>query len=130
MNKFSNILVIWFLFLAIGCSALNPKPKEDRVAARAQERLDALVGGDFEEAYAYLSPGYRGSVPFHAYRPKIAGASNWLEAAVDDVSCESEESCVVTTKVTYQMQRIKLKNTRPFKEKWIYIGGEWWYYPQ
>ena len=125
-----NIVIsIVLLFLAACTTTVNNLSSEERVKARSQERLDALVKKDFKKAYSYASPGYRANVQYHNHVSKVLGAKLWTAGVVDSVECEpSGDVCDVVVSVTYYFPQAKMKNTRPLKEKWIYIDEEWWIY--
>lgn len=126
MYKFMMVLSLLTLVVVSGCASLQ-RPPEEVVAERAQQRLDALVNHKPKIAYSYASPGYRASVPFEVHHPKIAGSNSWLGAKVKSVECE-EDVCTVRTLITYRLHGGKIENTRPMKEKWIKVDGQWWIY--
>jgi len=115
-----------------GCAGMSPgitkdTPPEEKqkiVAARAQERWDALIKGDVSGAYKYLSPGSRASTPFELYKAKIKPGM-WTQATVDKVACEAEV-CKVTIRITYDAKRMKGIET-PLLESWIIENGTPWY---
>lgn len=116
------------VLLFSGCATTPSGSKDDGIVKeRAQARLNALVAQDFKKAYSFASPGYRAGVSQVSHYPKFAGAANWIEAVVDKVDCVSD-SCDVSTSVTYELKRLGLKNTRPMKQQWIKINGQWWIY--
>ena len=122
--------LVFALFLLAGCSSIGtPKTAEELVAQRAQERLDALMVGNFEKAWEYTTPAFRQSSNISRYASRYVGVSNWTNAAVDKVACE-EEKCNVTISVTYQMVRPNIENTRPLNEVWITAGGDWYIYEE
>lgn len=128
-SKVASGLVL-ALFLLAGCSSIGtPKTAEELVAQRAQERLDAMMAGDFVEALEYTSRAYRQSATANQYRARYAGVGNWTKATVDRVACE-EERCNVTISVTYRMVRPNIENTRPLNEVWISTGGDWYIYEE
>jgi hypothetical protein len=114
--------------LLAGCASLSGKP-EDIVRARAQARWDALLKGDFERAYGYISPGGRAVVPYPTYRGRIGGAVTWKSAEVASVTCETLEKCSVQVKVTYlpAMHRSAIGTIeRHMEETWVVDAGQWW----
>ena len=113
--------------LVAGCSQEQAATPEERVTTRAQERLAALMAGDFAGALEYTTPTFRQSSSASAYRSRYGGVGNWTEATVEQVSCEPE-SCNVRVLVSYQMVRPRMENTRPLDEVWILAEGEWYIY--
>jgi hypothetical protein len=100
--------------------ASSPEAKRTAVLARADARGAALVRGDLDAAYAFLSEGSKAVisqdnfkrrmsiVPFTAYR-------------IDEASCEAE-TCKVKSKMTYDHRLIKGVTT-PITETWIVERG-------
>lgn len=115
-----------------GCAGLSsgitkdtpPEQKQKVVAARAQERWDALVKGDVSTAYTYLSPGSRASTSLDLYKAKVKPGL-WREAKVERAACEGEV-CQVTIRITYDAKRMKGIET-PLTETWIIENGTPWY---
>ena len=115
--------------LLAGC-AITPKKPEDAVRERAQARWDALLKGDFETAYTFISPGGRAAVPYRLYRGRIGGAATWQSAQVDSVTCETLEKCTVLVKVHIHapMRRARLGTIEAgVRETWLLEDGQWWF---
>lgn len=111
------------LLVAGGCAMLDSRPPEEIVKARAQLRWDALLKGDLDGAYGYLSPGSRAVNSADAYKSSIR-AGFWKAAAVEKVLC-SGESCEVQTQIEYVVRGSRVKT--PLAETWIRQQGNWWY---
>ena len=107
-----------------GCAALDSRPPEEVVKARAQQRWDALVKGDFKAAYEYLSPGSRAVLTPEGYASGLR-AGFWKAAAVDKVLCEKPDVCDTTTTIEYEFRGSRIKT--PLKETWIKEGSSWWF---
>ena len=103
---------------------LDNRPPEEIVKARAQQRWDALLKGDLDGAYGYLSPGSRAVNTADAYKASIR-AGFWKAAAVEKVLCGSEDSCEVQTQIEYVVRGSRVKT--PLAETWIRQQGNWWY---
>jgi len=112
------------LVLAAGCAQIAPQSPEIVVRERAQARWDALVKGDFEAAYGYLSPGSRQVESQAAY---IGGLRRgfWRTAKVDKVVCAGDQACEVEATIEYEFQGHLTKT--PLRESWVREGREWWY---
>ncbi|WP_409524922.1 hypothetical protein [Nitrincola sp. MINF-07-Sa-05] len=131
--KVFNVLGIAFVALVLSACASQPFGNADNersdeavITERAQARLDALIAGDLPAAWSYTSPGYRQRVsnPMH-YSAVVGGSGAWTAAAVDSVTCDSDESCTVRVLITYPLLN-GVENTKPLKERWIKFEGEWW----
>ncbi len=127
--------MLFVLFAALwlsGCENIRESP-EEIVSERAKARWDALIRGDLQAAYDYLSPGYRQSTPFERYRRKIRGVGLWRKARVERVECDGAEVCKVLVLVDVHLVVPRsgepIESTNPVYERWIYSEGQWWYVP-
>jgi hypothetical protein len=107
----------------VGCSALDQRPPEEKVVARAQERWDALVKGDLRASYGYLSPGSRSVMDLATYESGIRRGF-WKSAKVDKVVCAAQQSCDVHVTIEYEFRGGLTKT--PLRETWIQEGSNWW----
>lgn len=131
LNPVKSILVLALTVGLVGCggTAIKPGSASDRqevVAKRAQSRWDALVKGDLDAAYEYLSPGIRSTVPLNIYKNKIRPGL-WKKASVESVSCEADR-CEVMMLVELSYRNVKSTQSH-MKELWLLDGGGWWYTP-
>ena len=107
--------------------AASPAPSgsvKEEVEARAAARWQALLKGDLETAYQFLSPASKAVLPLDVYKGKHK-IGMYRKAKVDAVACEADV-CTVTMSVTYDYKRKKGLVT-PLTEKWIISGGRAWY---
>ncbi len=127
------IMGLWLTLLG-GCALNTPKTPEAIVAQRAQARWDALIKGDLETAYRYLSPGYRQVKSFERYKRGIFGVGIWQGAKVDKVVCEQPDVCKVTVMVTTRLVLPRvgapMESTTPVYERWIRDDQGWWHVPR
>lgn len=129
---------LFVLALLVGCGADEPRPTEEIVAERAQAHQDALLKNDYEKAYTFLSPGYRETYTYKQYLGRKGTAVKREAAAVESVSCETQEGvCTVTIALTYRYtgraggalgSGSASQITRVDEEKWINSDGQWWLY--
>lgn len=125
----STLLVMGLLMGSSGCSS---PPPEEEAGRRALERWQALIQGDLEKAYGYLSPGYREVTSFAVYRSHIGGAVRWKDTALKDVSC-ADTVCDVTLTIHYQYtaQPVgKYEGNKILQEKWVRVDDTWWFLPK
>jgi hypothetical protein len=101
-----------------------PKTPEATIKERAQARWDALVQGDFNKAYGYLSPGSRSVMSASEYAGTLRRGF-WKSATVEKVECGSAQSCDVAATIEYEFMGRQTKT--PLRETWIRDGSEWWY---
>ncbi len=123
------------LALALAGCATAPMQKKDGLEMRSQARWDALIGGNYEEAWALYSPGHRSSqsvvdleISWRMRRVQI------ISAVYDSHSCD-EYLCQVGIMLTYKIDRPVTglevwENTKVFEEKWIFAEDQWWYLPE
>ena len=101
-----------------------PEVKQKVVAERAQARWQALMKGDLDAAYAFLSPASKKATPLKEYAGTIKPGM-WRDVKVDKVSCEAE-LCKVQLAVTYDAKMMK-GITTPIWESWVIEDGSAWY---
>jgi hypothetical protein len=94
------------------------------VTARATARWDAMVKGDLDTAYGYMSPASRQVTSLEKYKTN-SRRGGFREVKIENVACEAD-ACVVRLLVTYDHPRMK-GITTPIIESWIIDGGQAWY---
>ncbi len=128
-----RLLILPLVLLLAACAIESSKP-ETVVAKRAQARWDALIKGDLETAYQFLSPGYRQAMPFDRYERNIHGVGLWQAARVSKVVCKQPDVCEATVEVDVKLvvPRIQepIESTNPLYERWVYTDKQWWYVPE
>lgn len=116
-----------FLAVTLGaCTTVSPvkMSPEQAVMARAQERWNLLIAGQFEKSYDYITPAGRSTLPMAIYRSRISGGS-WKGAKVTGAVCEPEV-CEVTAILDVDVLP-NLPHRQPITEKWLLDGEKWWY---
>ncbi|WP_299980328.1 hypothetical protein [uncultured Pseudoteredinibacter sp.] len=97
---------------------------------RAEARYEALMKKDqagLAKAWEYTTPSFRGYTTVEQYAPKVAGRMFWSAVEPRGAECE-EDVCEVTFNLTYKPPQLNVPITRPLKNKWLFIDGEWWIY--
>jgi len=127
--EWRSVTVSLALLGLAGCATVltasaPPEAKQKVVAERAEARWQALIKGDLNAAYTYLSEGSKATTPLAAYKANIKPGL-WRGAKVDKVECEAEV-CKVTMLITYDTPRMKGIET-PLPESWIIEKGSAWY---
>ena len=124
-NRILGRLAIGVLAVVLSaCATVSPRTPEAIVKDRAQARWDALVKGDFNAAYGYLSPGSRSVTSATDYAASLRSGF-WKSAVVEKVECRSAQSCDVGATIEYELMGMRTKT--PLRETWIRDGSEWWY---
>src|SRR5512141_2363674 len=81
------------LVMLAGCASVGsltkdspPEVKQQAVTERAQARWAAMIDGNLDLAYTFLSPGSKGIVSLAAFKQQAR--SGYREAKVEKVECE------------------------------------------
>ena len=102
-----------------------PEAKQKVVSERAVARWQALIKGDLDAAYAFLSPASKKATPLTAYASSIKPGIMWRQIKVDKVDCAAEV-CKAQLSLTYDAKMMK-GITTPIWESWIIEDGTAWY---
>ena len=101
-----------------------PEAKQAVVTERINARWQALIKGDLDTAYTYMSTASREAMPLKVYKLKIKPGM-WRSVNLDSVECAAE-ICKAKMTLTYDHKRMKNIQT-PFEETWIIDKGTAWY---
>lgn len=102
---------------------------EEIVKQRALERWQALIHGDFDKAYDYLSPGYRAVNPLNLYRGRFGHAVVWEQAGIKQIACTAK-ACEVTVSIHYRYPARNYQGESTVEERWIGEDNHWWLLPK
>lgn len=117
-------VVVVTLAVISGCAAVKPRTAEEAVREKAQARWDAMVKGDFAEAYRYLSPGSRSVITAENFASSLRKGF-WRSAQVEKVECGSAHTCEAVATIEYE--HLGMRTKTPIRETWILEGADWWY---
>lgn len=124
-----SAMLLGLLSLLSACAGLAPATPEEAVRERAQARWKALLAGDHQQVYQFLSPGSRAVISFENFRSRFGTMAAWKSAEVFKVVCEQADRCTATIKVTYQPMlprgSIGIIETS-VDEVWLLESGQWW----
>jgi hypothetical protein len=133
--KLKDLLVPGFCCILLCLSACATTSKsESSLEMRAMERWDALLSGNLDGAYQYLSPGYRSSVSSMQYqRSVLANRVKWTDASYIESDC-TENTCNVRISLEYviygALPGVKsFDGTQAVDESWILTQGKWYFVP-
>jgi hypothetical protein len=132
----------WMLVAMVGtvaaCAGMGgvtkdspPEVKAAAVRERSQARWQALIKGDLDAAYAYMSPASRAVTSIEAYRRQVRPGL-WREVRIDSVECEAE-LCNVKLQLTYDIPRGPMSPKAvtgidtPVSERWVIENGSAWF---
>lgn len=115
-----------------GCSGmpLGPSP-EELVAERALAHAQALQSGDYEQALAYTTPGFRASARAQRYSAIYSGATKWEKVDLRWVKCEDSdtanvEACEARVAVYPLIPGVLEGIPVNVDATWLLIDGEWY----
>jgi hypothetical protein len=124
--------------IAAGCATMGggltkETPPEVKAAAakeRSSARWEALIKGDKDTAYTYLSPGARQMMTLEQYRARPQ-AINYTAVQVEKADCDAE-TCQVGLMVTYDYLPAKGTTrakgvTTYVQETWVLENGQVWF---
>ncbi|MEO8303876.1 MAG: hypothetical protein ABI724_07125 [Betaproteobacteria bacterium] len=125
------------MIVAAGCSttgALTKDTPSDVKSAAVKERSNArwaaLIKGDKDAAYAYLSPGTRSLITIEQYRGRVQ-TGGFRAVQIEKVDCEPE-TCNVGLMLTYDYVAPKGVGsakgiTTYVQETWVLENGQAWF---
>ncbi len=116
------------LALVLSACATTPQSKEDLVRARATQRAESFVKGEYQTTYNLLTPTYRKARDYDAWRRSQGSSAKWEGAEVANVAC-TEQRCMVSLKVRVKPLIPGMFSdtiTVQFEETWLLEDGNWW----
>ena len=122
------------IFVAAGCAAVDPKPPEEVVRERAQQRVDWLMSQELESSYALTSPGYRATHTVWQYQRDFGGVVMWKAAIPGAIKCvtlpgmDEASKCEVKMMITYRAPTMGWDQTTEVPETWIRLEDGWYLY--
>ena len=127
----AGVLAVLLAASVAGCASMSgggkdlaPEAKRALVTERINARWNALIKGDLDQAYTFMSAGSREAVPLELYKDKIKPGT-WRAVKIDSMQCEAE-ICQAKMTLTYDHRMMKGIQT-PFEETWILEKGNAWY---
>lgn len=105
----------------------SPEARRSAVLARADARGAALVRGDLDAAYAYLSEGSKAVITLDNFKRRMSVVP-FTAYRIDSATCDAD-NCKVQAKVTYD-HRVMKGVTTPVTETWVAErGGLYFVFP-
>jgi len=131
MNKRLSLMILSSLVLLAACSS-----KEQTLEEKAVARWQHLIKGEFDQAYAYLTPGYRQTESMESYSLRMGNSQvEWQEVTYDKKECEEESFCHVHVKIKYLYVMPvaggqEMVQSTSIKENWIKKDDGWYFLPK
>ena len=133
---FSRMVLLILVFGVSACSVFQQETDDERVFALVEQRQIALLKQDFEEAYTYMSPGYRELNSIKRFIGDNEGVYSWVSSNVDSVSCE-DDVCKAYVSSEFDVTALMAGVGKPSTEKmilprvnretWIKLDNKWWF---
>jgi hypothetical protein len=98
--------------------------KREVVTKRINARWDALIAGNIDTAYSYLSEASRTAYPLPVYKAKVKPGF-WRAVKIESIDCDGG-TCWARMMLTYDYRTMKGVQT-PFSESWIIEKGDAWF---
>ena len=134
--RFAGVVVA--VAVVAGCATMGggltkdtpPEVKAASVKERSSARWEALIRGDKDAAYTYLSPGTRQMISLEQYRGR-GQAITYTAVQIEKVECEAE-TCQVGLTLTYDYLTstgtTRAKGVRTYAEEtWVLEDGQAWF---
>ena len=116
--------------LVQGCATAPVATPEQAVTHRANQRWRHMLAGDWDKAYAMLTPAYRALHTRAEYQKNFSGAVAWRNAEVVAAACEADV-CKLRVTITIATPLARRANdtiTTTADETWLQDGGNWYHY--
>jgi len=132
MNKIKLIsLLAVTAIIMTGCVDAEKNKLSNRADAYWQHKINK----EFNQAYEFLSPGWKKTDSVEAYKQRmIISKANWLNSKVAKKQCSQPDLCVVIMDIVYEFkfptagsQKIKIESK--IKETWILKDNTWFHLP-
>ena len=137
MNRLLTAASLGLLALATvfagGCATNAPKTKMPKtVQERAIKRWELLIAHKAEDAYDYLSPGFRTTKSRDDYAHEMNYRPvAWKAVHFMDQQCEAD-TCTVRLEMEFSVPMRgapKASGVSVVEEKWIRVSKDWFFLP-
>ncbi|MEO8740805.1 MAG: hypothetical protein ABI537_14030 [Casimicrobiaceae bacterium] len=133
LPRVMGCLPLLLIAVVAGCASVPSRelskdsPQEAKNAVlteRINARWSALIKGDLETAYTYLSAASQNAYPFSVYKAKVHPGM-WRAVKIDAIGCDGAV-CWAKMTLTYDHKSMKGVQT-PFSESWVIDKGTTWF---
>lgn len=112
----------------------TPHKASDDLKERVLERWALLLAQRGQEAFAYLTPGYRSNKSADTWAKDMSARPiTWRELGVHSVTCDTEDACKVSVWSESEVKLSVAQGTNSVfgghLEDWLRIDGVWYYLP-
>lgn len=132
--RFKLSLPFLLLIALVSCSKNNTVAIENLPAGElAEQRWQFMLARDFEQAYEYETPAYRGAYTPELFAYQFNGGVDWREIKLLDSKEISDDLMEVQLELKYlfdeggDFEQLLSSN---ITEDWIKVDGHWWHVPE
>lgn len=125
-----TLVLVGFAAAMTGCAMLKPEPPEQKVTQRAAAYWQARVAGKIDQAYPYLTPGYRSLHTVDQFWGTVGSGAGLKGAQVVRVACEAEK-CKATIRLDVVPMIPGVASgivSTHLEDTWLLEDGQWWRY--
>jgi hypothetical protein len=101
-----------------------PEVKRAVLTERINARWDALIKGDLDRAYTFMSQASKDAYPLSVYKAKVHPGM-WRSVKIEGIECEVD-ICKASLQLTYD-HRVMKGITTPLLEVWTIDQGNAWF---
>lgn len=141
MNKIKNIILFPIVLMIAACASgggLRTKETDEQTIARlAVERWGYLIAKTPENAWKYMTPGYRGAHDEQAYVTAMKNRPvTWDKVEYKSMECdEPKTSCFVRLQVTFRVRSSlgmvgEMTGQQEIGEHWLKLDDGWFVLPK
>lgn len=126
------------VLLLAACAGPGTRPDSDagqaQLKQRAQARWELLINKHADQAYDFLTPGYRSTISRDKYASEMVNRPiKWESAKVNKVDCAQADSCTVYMVIGYSLKLPGMggnaHSVAPIQESWLHLRNQWYYLP-
>jgi len=114
-------------------TALTSADPNTSLPLRSALRWNLIIDGKPEQAYDYLTPGYRMTRERGDYANRISNRPvKWTKVSYVDHDCGSADACSVKLNIDFKInmpQVGEVESTDVLIEQWVKSDGQWYFLP-
>lgn len=127
--------ILLFNVFISGCASVSTTVSdisiEEAVVARAAQRWESVIKGEYLKAYEFFSPSIKAIKTQDAYAASFGRAMRLESAEKVSVNCTNVDRCLVTFKIGAIIPVRGFTNQtiyRDIEEVWLLEDGKWGYF--
>ncbi len=113
----------------------QPRDPKAELERRVIERWALLIAKQGDQAFDYLTPGYRAAHDRAVYQKEMADRPvKWYRVLYANAECASPDNCLVGTMVYFKIRMSSATGISDqfgfAHERWLRIDGSWYFLPE